>query len=327
MPRLAIAAAVLACGVPACLADEAMILLPTPLGARVQAGARSGRSVNLDLRTDGVFVTVSEPVRALTGVPSWEGFGTEGCGERSALEVPDGFSLPHEFAGVRAASRSPLEIVTRVVEFVSCRITADGHDTGPQDAVSVLARGRGRCSGRANLAVGLMRACGIPARTVLGVVVGQRGARWHRWGEAWLGRLGWVAFDPGVSIGLVSVRYLPLVGAGEGSTLAGVRLLRIDERGFAALPVRSGIRTLPTDGVTLRCLAPAGDTVITALLLAPDGSRWARRGRGQVTFEGMLRGRYRLVWCGTGTSAAFDLELGDEREVRVALSPVAEAGT
>jgi Transglutaminase-like superfamily len=323
----AVALALLLSGGPACLADDATFVLPTALAARVEAGTRSGLSVAIEARAGGALVTVSEAVRALGDGPSWDAFAASPCGDPAALDVPAAFSLPPALAGVRAAAPSPLDAFTGFVEFVSAHITIDANDNGPQDAASVLRRGRGRCSGRANLAIGLLRAAGIPARTVQGMTVGEGGARWHRWGEAWLGPLGWVAFDPGASVGLVSVRYLPIVGAGEGATLAGVRLAQIHERGFLSLPTWSGMRVLPAGGATLRCVAPAADPEITALLVGPDGSRWVRHGVREVIFGAMLPGRYRLVWRGAGRPAALDLVIGEEREVRVDLLPVQGAGT
>jgi hypothetical protein len=310
-----------------CLADESAIFLPTFLAARVESGERSGLSIALEVRPGGALVSVNEPVSALPGTPAWPLVGKARCGDPMALQVPASFVLPSEFSEMEARTDSALELTTRVVEVVSDLITLDENDQGPQDAVSVLTRRRGRCSGRANLAVGLLRRVGIPARVVRGILVGDAGARWHRWGEAWLGPLGWISFDPGAAVGLVGVRYLPLQGAGEGASLSGVRLERINESGYVALPVRSGMRVLPVGGVTVRCLAPAKDRVVTALLVGPDGSRWARRGRGEVVFFGMLPGRYRILWRGEGHLNVLDVRLEGQREVRLDLADGTGAGS
>jgi hypothetical protein len=324
--RLAVGLLAVVCAGDA-FADEAAIFLPTALAARIEVGERSGLSVAVEARPNGAIVWLSQAVQAFPGTPAYPLAGPERCGDPTALEVSPSFTVPPEFADVKTEGDSALEVVIRVVEFVSQRITLDENDGGPQDGVSVLGHGRGRCSGRANLAVGLLRAAGIPARVVRGLVVGKNGARWHRWGEAWLGPLGWIAFDPGAAVGLVSVRYIPLHGSGEGSTLSGVRLERINEHGYVGLRVRRGLRVLPVGGVTVRCLAPPSDPAITALLVGPDGSRWARQGRGEVVFVGMLPGRYRIVWRGAGRPSALNLELRDEREVRVELAGTGEAGS
>jgi hypothetical protein len=324
--RLAAALLAVLCGGVA-LADEAAIFVPTALAARVEDGKRSGLSVALEGRPDGAMVWVSQAVQALPSAAGCPLTFPERCGDASALEVPPSFVAPPWLAGMQGQGGSSFDAVARIVEFVSRHITLDDLDTGPQDGVSVLRRGRGRCSGRANLAVGLLRAVGIPARVVHGLVAGVNGARWHRWGEAWLGEAGWIPFDPGVAVGIVSVRYVPLRGAGEGPVLDGVRIERTSEQGFLGLPVQRGLRVLPVGGVTLRCLAPAGEPTISALLVGPDGSRWARQGRGEVVFVGMLPGRYRIVWRGSGHPNVLNLELGAELEVRVELCAPAETGT
>jgi hypothetical protein len=324
--RLAAGLLAVACGGVA-FGDEAAIFVPTALAARVEGGERAGLSIALEARPDGAVVWLSRAVQALPDSPVYPLPEPTRCGDPTALEVPPSFAVPPELAGHPLQGESAFDVAARVVGFVSQRITLDEHDVGPQDGISVLARGRGRCSGRANLTVGLLRAAAIPARVVRGIVVGKDGARWHRWGEAWLGELGWIAFDPGAAVGLVSVRYLPLRGSGDGSALGGVRLERINEKGYLGLPVRQGLRILPMGGVTLRCLAPAGDSAITALLVGPDGSRWARQGLGEVVFLGMLPGRYRILWRGAGRTSALNLRLEGTGEVRVELTGAGEAGS
>ncbi len=306
--------------------DEARIVLPTALAARVETGRHCGLDVGLEPRAGGALVTVSRSVRALAVAPAYPLQRVASCGDADALAVPASFQLPPELLRLADRPGSALVRLVSAVSFVTRTVALDEDDAGPQDAVSVLARGRGRCSGRANAAVGLLRRMGIPARAVHGLLAGGGGVRWHRWGEAWLGPLGWTPFDPGAAVGLVSVRYLPLAGSGEGASLAGVRLERIDERGYLGVPVRAGLRVLPVGGVTLRCVAPAGATQITALLYGPDGSRWARRGGREVVFGGMLPGRYRLMWRASGRPAALNLVLGEVPDVLVDLGAGGEAG-
>lgn len=306
--------------------DEARIALPTALAARVETGRRCGLEVGLEPLPDGVLVTVSRTVHPFAVAPAYPLPHVAACGDAEALAVPASFRLPPELRWLAGRPGSAAARLVSVVTYVSQAVALDDRDGGAQDAASVLARGRGRCSGRANAAVGLLRGMGIPARAVHGVLVAGDGARWHRWGEAWLGPLGWVPFDPGAAVGLVSVRYIPLVGSGEGASLAGVRLERIDERGYLGVPVRAGLRVLPVGGVTLRCVAPAGAPEITALLVGPDGSRWARRGGREVVFGGMLPGRYRLMWRASGRPAALNLVLGEVPDVLVDLGAGGEAG-
>jgi len=302
----------------AAAADEARVAMSTALAARVEAGTHSGLVVTMETQGPHALVTVSQSLRPFATPPSLPLAAVGTSGDATALEQPVALVFPAELETVGARGGNALDVVAAVVSFVSRRITLDEADPGPQDAMSVLRRGRGRCSGRANLAIGWLRSLGIPARAVHGVLLADAGPRWHRWGEAWLGGLGWVPFDPGASVGVVSVRYVPMRGAGEGALLSGVTMLRIDERGYAALPRRGALRTLPVGGASLRCVATAPDATISALLQAPDGTRWARSGAGEVLFAELLPGRYLLRWTphrgGVGQMA---LRLDGPREVRI----------
>ncbi len=325
MGRLAGLGALAVLSAGAALADEAAVVLPTALAARVETAGR-GAAIAIEGVPGGALVTLSQTVTALGDASAFPLVAAAGCGDPAALDVPRGFAPPAELASARALP-SAAAVLERVVAFVTGRVRLDERDAGPQDGASVLARGVGRCSGRANAAIGLLRALGIPARAVHGILLGDGGPRWHRWGEAWLPASGWVPFDPGASVGVVSVRYLPLRGAGEGSPLAGVRVARLDERGYLAVPVRGGLRVLPARGVTVRCVAPAGRASLTAALVGPDGSAWVRQGAGEVVFEGVLPGRYRIVWGGESRPSVLNLVLGSAPEILVELGARTEAGT
>lgn len=301
------------------LADEAHFWFPTELAAQVESGVRSGLVIGIERDGVGALVTVSSEIRPLGQTPPLAPVRPETTGDPTSLALPAGFVAPPEVAGIGSSGLDAWEATLRVVEYVSARIALDEADSGAQDASSVLARGRARCSGRANAAVGLLRAVGVPARVVHGVVVGERAARWHRWGEAWLGRLGWVPFDPGIAVGALSVRYVPMRGAGEGARLGGIRRLGIDERGYAALPVRNRLRLVPMQGATVRVASAQPARQFWAALYGPDGSRRIRRGTGEVVFSGLLAGRYRLVWSGGEKLRETEVVLGGEELVRLDL--------
>jgi hypothetical protein len=303
-------------GATAAVADEARIASSTALAARVEVGSRSGLVVSTESSPSGTVVSVSHVVRPLAAPPRLPLADARRCGDPAALDRPTGLTLPPELATVGSNADDALEVLTAVVSYVGGRIRLEESDPGPQDALSVLRRGKARCSGRANLVIGWLRTLGIPARAVHGVLLGDEGPSWHRWGEAWLGDLGWVPFDPGASVGVVSVRHLPMRGASEGASLFGVSLLSLDERGYAALPRRDGLRVPPVGGATLRCVAPAADTTIAAQLLGPDGTRWARAGAGEVVFAGLLPGTYVLRWTPSRRGVGqVELRLDGVREV------------
>lgn len=277
-------------------ADEAHISMPLALAAQVETGDRHGHVVSVELSTHGAVVAVSRSVQALPISPRFPLPLPADPPDEQYLQTPPDFVVPPGIRrGIQGEGRA-LGVVEKVVSWISREVAIDDQDAGPQGAVAVLGRRRGRCSGRANAAVGVLRALGLPARPVHGVLVGDREARWHRWGEVWLGPLGWVAFDPGASVGLVGVRYVPMRGASAEMSLAGVHLLHLEERGYAALPRRGGIRVLPSGGATMTCRPPAGSGWVTALLLGPDGVRRVKRGDGLIEFRGLLPGRYRLSW-------------------------------
>ncbi|MEW6338100.1 MAG: transglutaminase-like domain-containing protein [Acidobacteriota bacterium] len=299
-------------------ADEMRLAVPTALAARIEAGERGGLLVELE-RVDGVaLVTVSHDVSPLAARPSYPLVDPAGCGDPEAMEVDASFAPPEGVAVRWTRTEGAFDVVVEVVAHVTRRVTLDESDDGPQDAASVQARGRGRCSGRANLAVALLRVAGIPARVVHGLLVGDERPRWHRWGEAWLPGAGWIAFDPGSSVGAVSVRHVPLRGAGEGASIDGVRVLALEEGQFARLPKSAGLRVVPDSGATLRCRLSGADGPLVALLVAGDGTRWARRGPETVEFPRLLPGPYTLRWwTPSGSAKEMELDLDGVRVVRL----------
>ena len=276
-------------------ADEARMTMPAGVAALVESGVHAGLSVEVAPVGDAAVVTVRQMVRALPAAPPYPLSGVPPCPDDMAGQVPVPLQLPAELRSTLERSSSAYDVVAEVVAWVSGRIAMDETDTGGQDAVAVLARREGRCSGRANLAVGLLRVAGIPARVAHGMLVTRQGARWHRWGEAWLGAAGWVPFDPGTAVGLVRVLYVPTVGADEGAPLAGVRLVDASETGYAALPHWRGLRLRPVGGATLRCVGRGAGSLVAVLEVA-DGARWRREGREELVFPGLLPGVYELSW-------------------------------
>jgi hypothetical protein len=296
----AAAAALLLLGAPAS-DDEAHIRIPAAFAARVQTGEHSGLIIALESDRRGPLVTVSQVVRPLPGSVVFPLAAPEACGDPDALVLDESFTVPGELAASVSASGSALDALVTVVAYASRRIALDESERLPQDAVAVLRRGRGRCSGRANATVGLLRAAGIPARVVHGVVFEGSRPRWHRWGEAWLGPLGWMPFDPGAGAGVVGVRYLPCRAVVPGLQPQGLVLEHLDESCFRLLPRRAGLRVPLERGVNLRCLAPRAEGEVTAVLYGPGGLRWVRRGRGGVDFGGLMPARYWLSWQADGT--------------------------
>ncbi len=302
-------------------ADETLVRVSVAFAATVESGEHSGLTIGLEADERGPLVTMTQILRPLASVPSYPLASPKACGDPEALAVAPSFAPPRELAAAAAASGSALNALVAVVSFVTRRISLDEADSGAQDCQSVLRRCRGRCSGRANLTVGLLRSLGIPARVVHGVVLTGGGARWHRWGEAWLGQLGWLPFDPGTGAGVVGVRYLPCRAIVPGLQPQGVTLERIVEDGFRRLPRSAGLAVPLQHGVNLRCLVPAGARDITAVLVAADGMRWGRRGESEVAFAGLAPGRYWLAWrTATEAMPRVALDLRRQGDVNLVLT-------
>ncbi|MFZ5804994.1 MAG: transglutaminase-like domain-containing protein [Acidobacteriota bacterium] len=220
-------------------ADQLQLEMPVGLAARVIAGPTWDGAVTLEPK-DALSVRVTVEARLRGG--SWQ-TASPSQGDKpfpEATSVERLLPLPKELAGLQKAS--PWEKLVGTVLWVSRHVRLVEDDRGLQDAASVLARRVGRCSGRANLAVALLRQMGVPARVVHGLLLRPDGAVWHRWGEACLPNAGWRPFDPGVAVGAVGVRYLPIVGADESVSLAGLKVVSVAEWEFLHLPRVQGLR-------------------------------------------------------------------------------------
>ena len=113
---------------------------------------------------------------------------------RSPLIDPEGVAeLSREVAGdagsLLAAVRATVEWVHREIGY---RRGATGVTTTSEQ---VLATRAGVCQDKTHLALGMLRALGIPCRYVSGLLTGQVGET-HAWLEVLHPRSGWVAADP-----------------------------------------------------------------------------------------------------------------------------------
>ena len=143
------------------------------------------------------------------------------------------------------------EAATAVLIWVAHHLEVDVSDNGAQDAVSVLARGRGRCSGVSNAAVGLLRAAGFQARTVSGLLVGEDQVIPHRWLECRFPNSGWVPSDPTLGLWTITPRHL--VFADTVLRVPEVEVVRQGGDGLERLPSREGRLLRPNRGAGLLC--------------------------------------------------------------------------
>jgi hypothetical protein len=117
------------------------------------------------------------------------------------------------------------KIVNAVFESIDKQAGVRGSAT----ALEVLQNGAGDCTEHAVLVVALMRAAGIPARTVDGIVLAADGggngvAGYHAWAEIWLGQ--WIGVDATVDETGTSARYLEFGIDEPGSIGSGGKMMR-----------------------------------------------------------------------------------------------------
>lgn len=98
--------------------------------------------------------------------------------------------------GIVGGADGFLEAVNRIVEWVNQNVEYErGNTSVATTAADVLAAMRGVCQDKTHLALGMMRAVGIPARYVSGLLTRQPGET-HAWVEFLHPEAGWLPADP-----------------------------------------------------------------------------------------------------------------------------------
>jgi transglutaminase-like putative cysteine protease len=240
------------------------------------------------------------------------------AGETPAL--PGGFELPNRLLNQLHPALDVWQAATLVLEWASDNIAVDVDDTGDQDAVSVLGRGRGRCSGLANATVALLRAAGFEARTISGLLVTDREAIPHRWIECHLPGAGWVASDPTLGLWTVTPRHL--VFADTVVDLPAVRVMSGSADGLDRLPRRGGRLMRPNQGADLLCRLASNWQLRDSVAVLRGGGGEVRRSRfdPEAHFSDLLPGVWVLEVESAGTvveTRRFDLRAGDFRSYLV----------
>ena len=115
---------------------------------------------------------------------------------------------------------------TRIYQTMRFDTQATEADTSAEQA---CAAGHGVCQDFAHMFIAAARCLGIPARYVSGQLFRRDGAHYqeasHAWAEAWVGDLGWVAFDPtnGISPDDAYVRIACGLDYRDAAPVAGAR--------------------------------------------------------------------------------------------------------
>ncbi len=206
--------------------------------------------------------------------------------------VPAGFRLPPSLGRRLAPELEAWEAATAILGWSARHLAVDDTDGGPQDAASVLRRGRGRCSGLANATAAMLLTAGFEARTVSGVLVAGDEVIPHRWFECRLPGAGWVPSDPTLGLWVVSVRHLAF--GDTVSALPRVTALAQDEDGLERLPRRAGRLLRPNRGAGLVCRLPTAGPGAVAVLRGAGGEVRRARLDPEARFDGLLPGRWLL---------------------------------
>lgn len=131
--------------------------------------------------------------------------------EPTAMAQSDDAQIAAKAKAIVGSERDGLRAAARIVEAVYEGIDKQAGVRGSATASEVLQNGAGDCTEHAVLVVALMRAAGIPARVVDGIVIlsmadGSGVAGYHAWAEIWLGQ--WIGVDATVNETGTSARYL-----------------------------------------------------------------------------------------------------------------------
>jgi len=285
----------------------ALLLVASLTGAHEARYQMQGESLPVAVRANGYEQSVKAiapgevEVRVKVTLDSIGSTGAYAAmGPRGMPVVPDGFVLPPRLASDIRGDGSAWLAATQVLEWTMKRVRLATQDGAPQDAVSVLERGFGRCSGVANAAAALLMAAGFDARTVSGVLMTDDGPVPHRWVECRLPGAGWVPSDPTLGLWAVTPRHVAF--SSPVLELPTIRVIETTPDPLTALPSRHGRPIRPDRGAELVCRlvdsvsvgdveavlrGPAG--VVRRALLAPEG-RFTRLLPGRWVLEVEWRG-------------------------------------
>lgn len=269
-------------------ADEAVYRMRGPLLPDFHAA--NGYAVDIrDLADGRVEVHVETSLNPIGARGTFAGVES---GTRPS--VPEGFELPSSLRRSLSSDMEAWEAATAVLEWVADRMKLIDNDRRPQDAVSVIKRRGGRCSGLANATAALLMAAGFEARTVSGLLITGRRAIPHRWVEARLPGAGWVPTDPTLGLWVITARHVAFSSAVD--RVPEIEIVEAAVGELHRLPRKGTTMIRPNDGAELVCRlidASGGRTVMASLERGAD----LRQGdlSSELRFESLLPGRWLLI--------------------------------
>lgn len=231
--------------------------------------------------------------------------------------VPQNFKLPQSLLSRFFEDQSAWERGTEILRWVSTELQLKAEDRQPQDAISVLGRGSGRCSGVANATAALFMAAGYNARTVSGLLVGEDDTVRHRWLEVNLPNAGWVPTDPTLGFWVVTPRYISFERTVE--LIPEILSLRSPPMESSFSQSGEGILVRPDLGSKFQCrIIGACHDRLVAVLRDRAGEERRRSLRSEGVFSGLLPGRWVLeVLDGQRTirKLAINVKEGEDRSI------------
>jgi transglutaminase-like putative cysteine protease len=147
----------------------------------------------------------------------------------TAMAQSDDAAITGKAKQIVGNERDAMRAAARIVEAVYVDLEKAAGVRGGATALEVLQNGVGDCTEHAVLVVALMRAAGIPARVVDGIVMltmpdGTAVAGYHAWAEIWLGQ--WIGVDATVNETGTSARYLQFGVDEPGMIGSGGKMMR-----------------------------------------------------------------------------------------------------
>lgn len=206
--------------------------------------------------------------------------------------VPGTFRFPRSLEEGFQSGQSAWERGTVILQWVASELRLNREDLRPQDALSVLSRRSGRCSGLANATAALFLAAGYDARTVGGLLITENGPVQHRWLEVRLPKAGWVGTDPTLGFWVLTPRYLCY-----GRTVELLPSVETLKAPIGDLPFgpSNGVFMRPDRGSSFRCrvIAACGGQLV-AVLRDEGGEERRAPLRPDGLFSALLPGRWTL---------------------------------
>ncbi len=267
--------------------DATYVLRGSQLPMAVES---NGYVQSVTLRSEGEAV-----VRVTTAATPIGAVGSYGHVRRSSTRsVPEDFVIPRRLRSKLDAEAGAWEAATEVLKWVRINLRLT-NEAGPQDAVSVLRRGGGRCSGLANATTALLLAAGFEARTVSGLLVGEDGVVPHRWVACRLPDAGWVPTDP--TLGLWTITPSHVAFSDTVEQLPEIEVVERSGDNLTRLPRWRGLPARPNVGSELVCRLAGDGAPERALAILSDGGGDVRRAmlEPEGRFVRLLPGWWKLV--------------------------------